>query len=80
MFGQRLIFGVMQLFFALLVVVPAAGAAALVIFSSQWVVGVSASVILGAIAVLAILVSEAVVGLWWLGDRFEKLDLSAEHR
>ena len=80
MFGQRLIFGVVQLFFALLVAVPAAGAAALVVFSSQWVFGIGPSVVLAALAVLAILSSEAVLGLWWLGRRFEKFDLSTESR
>jgi hypothetical protein len=80
MFGQRLIFGIAQLFFALLVLVPSAGAAALVIFSSQWVVGIGASVVLGALAALVIMVSEAVLGLWWLGHRFEKFDLSTESR
>ncbi len=80
MFGQRLVFGVVQLFFALLVAVPAAGAAALVIFCSKWVFGVGPSVVLAALAVLAILASEAVLGVWWLGERFEKFDLSAESR
>lgn len=79
-FGQRLIFGIVQLFFALLVAVPAAGAAALVFFSSRWAVGISAGAILAAISVLTILAGEAAVGLWFLGERFEKFDLSTESR
>jgi hypothetical protein len=78
--GQRLIFSVVQLVFALLVTVPAAGAASLVIFSSQWILGVGPAIALATLAVLAIMASEAVVGVWWLGDRFEHFDLSEENR
>ncbi|HXQ80133.1 MAG TPA: putative ABC exporter domain-containing protein [Opitutaceae bacterium] len=80
MFGQRLIFGVAQLLIALLVAAPAAGAAALIIFSSQWLFGVGPAVAIACAVVLAILAGEAAVGLWWLGWRFEKLDLSTEIR
>ena len=78
MIGQRMIFGVLQLLFALLVAVPAAGAAALIIFSSQWLVGVGPAIVLATAAVLTIMASEAVLGIWWLGERFEKFDLSKE--
>jgi hypothetical protein len=78
--GQRLIFGVVQLVFALLVTIPAAGAAFLVIFSSQWILGVGPAIVLAALAVVAIMASEAVVGVWWLGERFDRFDLSAETR
>jgi hypothetical protein len=77
-FGQRLMFGVIQLLFALAVIVPAAGAAWLIIFSSQWVLGTVPSVILAAAVVLPVLAGEAAIGLWWLGERFEKFDLSSE--
>jgi ABC-2 type transport system permease protein len=80
MFGQRLIFGVMQLFFALLVIIPAAGTAALVFFSSQWVLGISPAAILSTLAVLPILGGEAAIGLWFLGERFSHFDLSVESR
>ena len=80
MFGQRLIFGVAQLLIALLVAAPAAFAAALIIFSSQWLLGVGPAVAIASLAVLAILASEAAVGLWWLGWRFERFDLSNEIR
>jgi len=75
-----LIFGVAQLLIALLVAAPAAGAAALIIFSSQWLFGVGPAVAIACAVVLAILAGEAAVGLWWLGWRFEKLDLSTEIR
>ncbi len=80
MIGQRMIFGILQLLFALLVAVPAAGAAALVVFSSQWIFGIGPAVVLATLAVLAIMVSEAVVGVWWLGERFERFDLSTESK
>jgi hypothetical protein len=78
--GQRLIFSVVQLLFALLVTVPAAGAAFLVIFSSQWILGVGPAIVLATLAVGAIMASEAVLGVWWLGERFERFDLSEENR
>ncbi|HEY5229231.1 MAG TPA: hypothetical protein VIJ19_11865, partial [Opitutaceae bacterium] len=80
MFGQRLIFGVVQIFFALLVVVPAGGFAALVFFSSKWFLGISPAVVLSTLAILPMLGGEVAVGLWFLGDRFEKFDLTAESR
>ena len=80
MFGQRLLFGVLQLLFALLVAVPAAGAAALVYFSSSWVLGTSAGIVLATAAALLILAGEAAVGVWFLGERFEAFDLSTEAR
>ena len=80
MFGQRLIFGIAQLLIALLVVAPAAFAAGLIVFSTQWLVGVGPALGLACAAVLAILASEAAVGLWWLGWRFERFDLSSEIR
>ena len=80
MFGQRLIFGVVQLLFGLVVFVPAAGLAALVFFSSKWLLGISPAVVLSTLSVVPILGGEAAVGLWFLGDRFEKFDLSTEAR
>jgi hypothetical protein len=80
MFGQRLVFGVAQLLIALVAAAPAAGAAVLIVFSAQWLVGVGPALAMACAAVLAILASEAAVGLWWLGWRFEKFDLSSEIR
>lgn len=80
MFGQRLMFGIVQLLFALLVAVPAACAAALVYIASYWLLGVSTGVVLATVAVVLILAVEAAVGLWFLGGRFERFDLSTESR
>ena len=80
MFGQRLIFGLFQLLCALVVVVPAALAAWLIIFSSQWVIGIGPAVVLASVVVLPVLGAEAAVGVWFLGGRFERFDLSTEGR
>jgi len=79
-FGQRMILGIGQLLIALLVGAPAAGAAALIIFSSAWVLGAAPAVALATLVALGILVGEAAVGLWWLGEMFGKFDLSSEGR
>jgi hypothetical protein len=76
--GQRLIFVFGQIIVAALALAPAALAAAVLVFASQWLIGPSAAVLLATAAVLAILGGEAVVGLWWLGTRFEQFDLSSE--
>jgi hypothetical protein len=76
--GQRLIFVFLQLIVAGLALTPSALAAALLIFASQWLIGPAAAALLATGAVLTILGGEAVVGLWWLGARFEQFDLSSE--
>jgi hypothetical protein len=90
MFGQRLMFGLLQLMFALLFMVPAAGAAAIILGAAfgwnQFLsgmglhIGPSPAVVLATLAAVLILAGEAAVGLWFLGERFEKFDLSTESR
>jgi ABC-2 type transport system permease protein len=80
MFGQRLLFGLFQMLCALVVVVPAGLAAWLIIFSSKWVIGIGPAVVLAAVVVLPVLAGEAAVGLWFLGNRFERFDLSTDSR
>jgi ABC-2 type transport system permease protein len=90
MFGQRLMFGLLQLMFALLVIVPAAGAAAIILGAAfgwnQFLSGMglhispSPAVVLATLAAVLILMGEAAVGLWFLGERFERFDLSTETR
>jgi hypothetical protein len=60
--------------------VPALGMAALLIFVLQWWLGAIAAVTLAAGAVLLVLVAEVWCGVWWLGERFEKLDPSTDLR
>ena len=78
--GQRLIFVFGQFFIILLGLLPAVLGAGLVIFASQWLIGASAAVILGTLVALTLLGAEVACGLWWLGARFENLDLVTELR
>jgi ABC-2 type transport system permease protein len=78
--GQRLILGLTQMVVALLVAAPGALVAALIIFSSQHFIGVGPAIALSALVVLPIVAGEAAVGLWLIGDRFEKFDPSMEIR
>lgn len=78
--GQRIIFVAGQVLIVLLALLPAALLAALLIFASQWLVGVAAAVLMATFAVVLILVGEIWLGLWWLGTRFDRFDLSGELR
>ena len=78
--GQRMILGIGQMILALLVAAPAAGTAALVIFSTHLWFGIPGSILVAMVPVLAIMGGEAAVGVWWLGGRFERFDLSAESK
>jgi len=59
---------------------PAALGASVLIFVLQWLVGLVVAVGVTTIAVVVILGAEIACGLWWLGQRFERLDLAAELR
>ncbi len=76
--GQRLIFVAGQLLVVLFALVPVAIIGLLVWFAAHWFVGPLASTAITTVAVLAILLVEACLGLWWLGHRFEVFDLSSE--
>ncbi len=78
--GQRLIFMFGQLFVLLLAMLPAGLAALVLILAFKWLIGTAAAVVLAAVAVLVILVGELWCGVWLIGVRFEKIDLSAELR
>ncbi len=80
MMGQRLIFVFGQVLVMLLALLPAALAAIALFIIMNWLVGSIAGIAAGAIAVVLMLGGEAWCGLWWLGNRFEKFDLSAELR
>jgi hypothetical protein len=80
--GQRMIFFFAQVVTMLVALAPAAGIAAGLLLLLVQVFGVwqSLAVLLAAIAVLIVLIAEVCCGVWWLGSRFEKFDLSAELR
>jgi ABC-2 type transport system permease protein len=79
-FGQRMIFFFAQLLTMLLALVPAVGMAGLLIFILEWWAGPVVAVIVAAAAVILVLVAEVWCGVWWLGERFERLDLSSDLR
>jgi ABC-2 type transport system permease protein len=78
--GQRLIFVFGQLLVIVLALLPAVGGAGLLIFATQWLVGGTTAIVFATCFVLVVLLGEVWCGLWWLGERFEKLDLATELR
>ena len=78
--GQRLIFVFGQFLVVLTALLPAALAAFVLIFATQWLIGAPAAIALATTVVLGVLGAEVGCALWWLGERFEHLDLSAELR
>ena len=76
--GQRMIFFFAQIVTMALALVPAVGMAILLIFIGQWLLGLATAVLIATLAVLGVLIGEVWCGVWLLGDRFEKLDLSSE--
>jgi hypothetical protein len=78
--GQRLIFFAGQfvcLAFALLPAVLLGGAT---IFLTQWLIGLPAALLLAVVPVLVVFGFELCFGVWILGPRFERLDISSELR
>jgi ABC-2 type transport system permease protein len=78
--GQRIIFVAGQAFVAVVALLPAALAASLLFFGSQWLLGAPFAALLAATGVFAVLAAEFWFGLRWLGARFEAFDLSSELR
>ncbi len=78
--GQRMIFFFAQLVTMAVALFPAVLLAGLLTFILQGLIGPGFAVSIAALATFAILAGEIWCGLWLLGNRFEKLDLSAEVR
>ncbi len=86
--GQRLIFVVGQMLAVVVALLPAAVLAGLVPLAvyyywadlAHWRGGEPAALISGTAAGVAVLGGEIWVGLWWLGRRFEQLDVAADLR
>ena len=78
--GQRMIFFFAQLLTMALALLPAVAFAALLIVILQAFLGLAVAAAIASVIVIAVLVGEVWCGLWLLGARFEKLDLSAELR
>lgn len=78
--GQRMIFGFGQMIMLLVVLLPGIGVAGLLIFLTQWFLGPALAIVLATLLVILVFVGEIWCVLWWLGQRFEKLDISSELR
>jgi len=74
--GQRLIFAFGQFFAMLLALLPAGLAFAGVFFIAQLAVSPWLAAPLAAGVAALVLAAEAGLGVWWLGTRFEKFDLT----
>lgn len=77
--GQRLIFLAGYLILLVVALLPAVGFGLAPFFLTKWLFqNIAWAIIVGSLTGCAVLVGELVVALWWLGERFEKFDLSAE--
>jgi hypothetical protein len=77
--GQRLIFFGGYLVVFLVALLPAALAGFLPYLVVRWWSGLDAPALLAAVvAAGAVLLGEFAVVVWWLGDRYERFDLSRE--
>jgi ABC-2 type transport system permease protein len=78
--GQRLIFVASQLLVTALVLLPALLVGALVLFLVNLITGFAVGAAVAVIAMTVLLGFEAWLGIRWLGNRFEALDISSELR
>jgi hypothetical protein len=78
--GQRMIFFFAQLLTMVLALLPAALLAGLLIFIFWQLSTPTLAIAVGGLTVLAILLGEIWCGLWWLGQRFDRLDFSSDLR
>jgi hypothetical protein len=78
--GQRLIFVASQLLITALVILPVLLVGGLVFFIVNLVTGLAVGAATAVIAMTVLLGFEAWLGIRWLGNRFEALDISSELR
>lgn len=78
--GQRMIFFFAQILAMAAALLPAVAVGAAMMLALKWLIGLTAAVAFATLAVLVVLLGEVWCGVWWLGGRFERLDLSAELR
>jgi ABC-2 type transport system permease protein len=76
--GQRLIFVAGQMLVLLAALLPAGGFAVLAGFAASLTSGPAMAFAVGALTLLLVLAAEIAAGVYWLGHRFERFDLSAE--
>ncbi|HWA27601.1 MAG TPA: putative ABC exporter domain-containing protein [Lacunisphaera sp.] len=78
--GQRLILFGGQMLCLIVALLPSVLLAGGTIFLTQWLVGLPTAIVLAAVPVLGVFTLQLCLGVWWLGPRFDKLDISAELR
>jgi ABC-2 type transport system permease protein len=78
--GQRLIFVAGQLLVTALALLPALLVGVLVFFMVKVLAGFAIAAAMAVIVMAVLLAYEAWLGIRWLGDRFEDLDISSELR
>lgn len=78
--GQRMIYFLAQLVTMVVVLLPAGLVGWVVIAIVQWLAGATLAIAAAAVPILAVLLGEIVLAIWWLGRRFERIDISAELR
>ena len=76
--GQRLIFVAGQFAVIVVALLPAVALGVLLWFAAHWVLGAPGSTAVATAGVLGVIGAEVCLGLWWLGRRFERFDLSSE--
>lgn len=69
--GQRMLFFLAQVILLVFGILPAVVLAPVLIFASQWLIGMIPAVLLATAAVLGIFGGELAASVWWLGRRFE---------
>jgi hypothetical protein len=78
--GQRMIFMVGIVVSVVILLLPSVLAVPVLIFATAWLIGPVGALLVATVGALALIGFELVCGIWWLGQRFERLDLSAELR
>lgn len=74
-FGQRILLTFGQMFTLLIFLAPPGLLAWLLIFASKWIFGAGPALTLGGLGAAIVLVGELWIGFWWLGARFERMEL-----
>jgi hypothetical protein len=78
--GQRILFLAGQLIGMAVMLLPAVFLAGIAGALSRWLIGSTAAAAVAAVVAVAVLAVEVGAAIYWLGGRFERLDLSQELR
>jgi ABC-2 type transport system permease protein len=76
--GQRLIFFAGYVIVLLVALLPAVVCGGIAAFALNWIIGKFAAVVAATVVGSIILTGEFATTVWWLGERFERFDLSRE--